>query len=256
MADNLSTCKKCSQVISRESNCIGCEGFCTDIYHASCVNLRYDELVKYRQSRNLWWMCNSCSDRMAKQRNSRHVLLKEIDRKTNAAENSAIICIDDEIAALKKQISFIQQTIVNPTATSSRIGANTESPHVNRSAEKSSLEVLPDTLLGTKDTDCLNSIVEERSANERFWLFLTRIKNSVNEREVFKLVANALGTDDVLVKKLVPAWKDSFSMPFISFKVGINVRLKRNALLPSTWPRGLHFREFRNNYWEPLELAQ
>lgn len=251
MDGHVATCKQCAQVITQDSNCIGCEGFCTDVYHASCVKMRYEELVKYRSSRNLWWMCTSCSDMMVKKRNNRHALVKGAE--TKAPEAKEITRIDDEIAALKKQITAIHESLANSTVSSSRIVPSVDPSIRDRSTTtESSLGVQHDTQLGTKATDCFSNIVEQRSANDRFWLFLSRIKSCVSEREVFKLVADALGTDDIIVKKLVPAWKDSISMPFISFKVGINAHLKRTALLPSTWPCGLHFREFRNNYWEPL----
>lgn len=255
MNNKLSTCTQCSQVIARDSNSIGCEGFCTNVYHASCVKMHYDELRKYRQSNNLWWMCDSCSEMMIKQRNNRNVLVKEVVPKPSAPEANEITRIDDEIAALKQQITAIHQSLALPSASASRIAPTIGSPTVNRTTASSSCRTQSDTQCGTKEMDCSSSIVEERSSNDRFWLFLTRIKNCVEEREVFKLVSDSLGTDDIMVKKLVPAWKDSFSLPFISFKIGINEHLKRKALLPSTWPCGLHFREFRNNYWEPLQLA-
>lgn len=247
MDDQLSTCKQCSQVIARGLNSIECEGFCTGVYHASCVKMNYEEMIKYRQSHNMWWMCNSCSDRKVQQRNNRNI--QPTDSVTCSPKTDAITRIDDEIAALKKQVTAIHQSLANSSAC---IVPNIESPTANQATAVSSMEALPDTQLGTKATSCLSNIVEQRSESDRFWIFLTRIKNHVSEREMLKFVSEALGTDDVVVKKLVPAWKDSCSMPFVSFKVGVNIRLKQTAMLPSTWPRGLHFREFRNRYWEPL----
>lgn len=69
--------------------------------------MRYEELVKYRQSRNLWWMCNSCSDMMVKQRNNRHALVKNDNPKTSVTEVNEIARINDEIVAMKKQITTI-----------------------------------------------------------------------------------------------------------------------------------------------------
>lgn len=253
MDDKLSTCKQCSLVIAPGLNSIGCEGFCTDVYHASCVKMSYEELIKYSRSHNMWWMCNSCSDKKVQQRSNRSASMKEAEPTTSAPKVDVITRIDGEIEALKQQVIAIHQSLAISTATSSRI---VDSPAVDRSAasssSSSSLKTLPNIQQGTKGTSSPSSIVEQQSTNDRFWLFLTRIKNYVTEREVLKLVCEALSTDDVIVKRLVPAWKDSCSMPFVSFKVGINVRLKRTALLPSSWPRGLHFREFHNNYWEPL----
>lgn len=258
MDDKISTCKQCSQVIARGLNSIECEGFCAGAYHASCVKMSYEEMVKYRQSHNMWWMCNSCSDKRVQQRNNRN--LQPTDPKTSTPDANVIARIDEEIAALKQKVTEIHQSLavnatVTPVCTTSNQPTASQSTAESSSSSSSSSspsKKLPVIQSGTKATSSQNSIVEQRSENDRFWLFLTRIKNYVTEREVMKLVYEALGTDDVIVKKLVPAWKDACSMPFVSFKVGVNVRLKQSALLPSVWPCGLHFREFRHNYWEPL----
>lgn len=110
-----------------------------------------------------------------------------------------------------------------------------------------------ESLQSTQHSGRLSSAaVEQRAPNDRFWLFFTRVKNYVTERQILEFVTDSLGTDDAFVKKLVPAWKDTLSMPYVSFKVGVDVRLKETALLPSTWPAGLRFREFREDVWEPL----
>lgn len=253
---NIHVCKQCSKSIDRRSNCIGCEGFCRDVFHAACVKMSAEDLLKYRESNNFWWMCNSCSDLMVKKRNDRHMLLKEANCEASAPKHKEITRIDDDIAELKQQIAVIHQSLANSAVVFSRAEPNVDSPSLitnNDAAESSPVSLpVPDTQVGTKATTRLSCIVEQRCTNDRFWLFLTGIKNCVHERDILELATDALGTDDVFVKKLVPAWKDSLSMPFISFKIGINVRLKGKALLPSTWPSGLRFREFRNNYWEPL----
>lgn len=67
------------------------------------------------------------------------------------------------------------------------------------------------------------------------------------------MVAESLGIDDgILVKKLVPYWKDVSLLPFISFKVGIDPIFR--AMCSSTWPTRINFREFREqcNTWQPL----
>lgn len=250
--DKLSSCEQCKQVIARGPNYIRCEGSCSNVYHASCVKLTREDLLKYNQSHNLWWMCDSCSDMKVKERNNHRTHAKECQPKANSLKANEIVRIDDEIATLKKQITAIHQSLASASIASSRTGPAVDSSNVKRTAAEPSVIALPDTQLGTRTMEHPRSIVEQKSANDRFWVFLSRIKNSVSERDVFKLVTDTLGSDDIIVKKLVPTWKDCCSMPFISFKVGIDVHLKRKALSPSTWPVGLHFREFRNNYWEPL----
>ena len=260
LGGKLSDCKQCSGSIDQRSNCIACEGFCHNVFHAACVKLSDEDLLKYRESTNFWWMCNSCSGLMMKKRNERHMLLEGVNCETNTPKGDEITRIDDDIAKLKQQITAIQQSFANSAVVFSRAEPNMNasssinSSIVNHAIAESSPVSLPvlDTQVGTKDTDHRSCVGEQRFTNGRFWLFLTRIKNCVHERDILKLVTDSLGTDDVIVKKLVSAWKDPLSMPFISFKIGINVRLKGKALLQSTWPSGLHYREFHDNYWEPL----
>lgn len=248
--NKVSTCEQCSQVIARGPNCIRCEGFCTGVFHASCVKMSIEDLLKYQQSPNMWWMCDSCSNMMIKQRNNRHALVKGADTEVSATKPNEISRIDDEIAALKKQIIAINQSLSNSAATSPHTGPSQTSTSVNQTIVESSHRRLPETQLGTNTTGCSNTIdiVEQTSANDRFWLFLSRVKNRVVERQISQLVSDALGTTDVIVKKLVPQWKDPCSMLFISFKVSVHVSFKETALFPYTWPSGMHFRKFRDGY--------
>lgn len=87
----------------------------------------------------------------------------------------------------------------------------------------------------------------------KFWLFFTRLRNTVNERQMFRMVSTSIGSENVAVKKLVADWKDVSTLPYISFKVGVDVEFKSVAMLPSTWPVGVCYREFYNTYdvWEP-----
>lgn len=243
-----SSCKCCTEEIASGVDCIGCEGFCNDVFHAACVKLSHEDLVQYHQVSNFWWLCNDCIDRIRKQRQShRSIPAKELDVKTDASNANEIDRIDGEIAVLKAQISTIHSSLLN--ATVSRIEPTVAE---DRPVAESSLLLPPDCQQGRTTADCRSSIIEERSTNDRFWLFFTRVKNRVTEQQISKLVTDSLGTEDVVVRKLVPAWKDPLLLPYVSFKVGINVRLKQIALSSSTWPTGLCYREFRDYVWEPL----
>lgn len=88
----------------------------------------------------------------------------------------------------------------------------------------------------------------------KFWLYFNRIKNDVTENEMYSMVAESLGnTDAIIVKKLVSSWTDVSRLPYVSFKVGVDDSLRERALCSSTWPRGICFREFKEQCytWEP-----
>lgn len=49
-------------------------------------------------------------------------------------------------------------------------------------------------------------VVKKRDPNNRFWLFLTTVKNYFSEQQIQNLVTDdTLGSDNVVVKKLIPA---------------------------------------------------
>lgn len=216
-----------------------------------CVKLSREDLIQYRQISNFWWMCDQRIDTIRKMRNHR-IDLNNMTVQATTPKPTEIERIDGEIAELKEQIVALHQSLLNGTATATRVETSDEKSKANRPLAESSLLSLPETSPSTKPVDCLGSIEKERSPNDRFWLFITKVKNCVTEQQILKLVTDSLGTEDVVIKKLVPAWKDTTSLPYISFKVGVNVRLKSLALLSSTWPAGLSFREFRDYVWEPL----
>lgn len=159
--------------------------------------------------------------------------------------------IDGEIAKLKNEIASLHHSLMHSTV--SRVDVNkTDFSNEHRPLAESSLLSLPGDQQSTNNCRRSSAVVEQSNRNDRFWLFFTRVKNCVTEQQILEFVTDRLGTDDAIVRKLVPAWKDTLSMPYISFKIGIHIRLKETALLPSTWPAGLRFREFREDVWEPL----
>lgn len=159
----------------------------------------------------------------------------------------------DEILEIKKQIAAIQDTLRNVTMNETGIEVqslrtfNTDPP-----AAQSSPIASPKLLCGTKNTTNPNASVVPDVLNGKCWLFFTRLKNHVTEHDITKMVVDSLGPNvSAVVKLLKPAWKDPSSLPYVFFKVGIEGCLKQTALLPSTWPAGIFFREFHNHSWEP-----
>lgn len=67
---------------------------------------------------------------MVKQRNNRHALVKNDNPKTSVTEVNEIARINDEIVAMKKQITTIHQSLVDSIATSC-IKPNSDPPNVD-----------------------------------------------------------------------------------------------------------------------------
>lgn len=79
----------------------------------------------------------------------------------------------------------------------------------------------------------------------KFWLYLSGFQPKISDDDVQKIVARCLDLRDPFeVIRLVPKGADTKNMSFISFKIGLELALKQQALDAARWPTGLMFREF------------
>lgn len=264
MADNRSgnnrpICKQCTTPIERDADSVACEGFCHNVFHIICAKLHHEIVSCCRSTPNIWWLCNQCTPLMREMRNERILNTKsksaippeKVDN-PKATPMDEKMNYDKEICELKRQIGIIQENLSNASiakATDESFASLNLHPPIARSSPLSS----PQLLHGTKQTSTSNVTAPTNAPGEKFWLFFTRIKNDVTELTMSRMVQECLSSDaPIEVKMLVPAWKNPSMLPYISFKIGIDVNFKEAALRSSTWPVGLCFREFRNCVWEPI----
>lgn len=82
----------------------------------------------------------------------------------------------------------------------------------------------------------------------RWWLYLSGFHPSITDSDVRKVVTRCLditGDDSTVdVVRLVPKGMDISNMTFVSFKIGLDPSFEQSALMASSWPTGLLFREF------------
>nr|XP_029733376.1 uncharacterized protein LOC115269108 [Aedes albopictus] len=107
---------------------------------------------------------------------------------------------------------------------------------------------------GTKVTDeVFVATVPQPTAT--FWIYLSRLHPSVKSDAVEKVTRECLNCEDVRAIPLIKRGTDVNTLNFVSFKVGVDPKYRTAALDPSTWPRGILFREFEDNrssnYWMP-----
>lgn len=154
--------------------------------------------------------------------------------------------VDEQIAELKKEVTSIHQALVELNSSRDVVVHPApiahSSPHQPMRIKRGSRPVAGRTTLN--------------ASSEKYQLFLTKIKNSATENDILEMVVSALGienSDDVAVKKLIPFWKDVTTVPYVSFKVVLDVRFKHAAERTTTWPEGLCFREFVDvhSLWDP-----
>ena len=103
---------------------------------------------------------------------------------------------------------------------------------------------------GTKTIDFSDLSVTSITAAAppaRWWLYLSGFLPTISDTDVNKVVHRCLNLDDhdtIDVARLIPKGTDVSKLTFISFKIGLDPQLKQLALLASSWPTGLLFREF------------
>lgn len=260
---DLTICKQCSSSITGTTGDMACEGFCGGAFHTKCAFLTVDELKAHRKNRNLWWICDECiilmrkmRDGVCTQRMEKTSTESKVDCNVNntsvstdcsPVDNCKLEVVAKELSEVKTQIAALYDDIA---------GLKSAKETVLDSSLNVSFSPLSSTKLmhGSKrvENTSLRSRLDE---SDRFWLFFTRIKNTVTEDQMLEMVRESLKEckDDVVIQKLVPYWKDVSMMQFISFKVGVHPSLRHAALSPSTWPVGVCFREFHSNLhtWNP-----
>ena len=89
----------------------------------------------------------------------------------------------------------------------------------------------------------------EAECGETFAMFITNIAIKNTEGDIDKLVRKFLKTyesDKINVKILVPKGRELNDLDYVSFEVTVDSRLKSLAMKPSTWPKGVKYRQFIN----------
>lgn len=246
-------CKQCTTPIEKDADIIACEGFCHNVFHFACTKLHPEVVACCRSTPNIWWFCNQCTPLMRELRNDRILQTESkaaIPMVTAGANENMNYA--SEIREMKRQIEIIQESLAEASTTKST-GESFANLYLCPPEARSSPLSSSKLLHGTKQISASNITLPTNAPDDKFWLFFTRIKNDVTELTMSRMVENCLSSEaSIEVKMLVPAWKNPSTMPYISFKVGIDARLKETALRSSTWPAGLCFREFRNCIWEPV----
>lgn len=246
---------------------IACEGFCAGSYHAKCVGLTKDEKVCCLKNPCIFWICTSCSTMLREIRYSDNMQAKfklnssaarSATEECDAVKHSSICESSNVIAEIKSEIASIQKTLADLTASRpSVLNTTTDELPLAHSSPTQSSNSSQQCYVGNRTNGIPRQIGSNHwsmNCNDKFWLFFSRVKNDVTEDEIRAMVTECLGiTDSISVQKLVSSWMDAAQLPYISFKVGIDVCLRDRAMWSPTWPNGVWFREFKERCftWEP-----
>lgn len=259
-----SNCYECSKPI-KTLEFMQCKGFCSQAAHLKCVGLKRPNMDFVNEHVNLLWFCDCCIEHLNTTRDN--PVPKDI---VEAVKN----VLSDSLAELKvelqetKQLTASLNEKVQSNSTTGLNQARPVWPSVKRSREIAARETprsrpMASLIGGTKSVEKQNLIVPTvAKPPEKFWIYVSRIARHVTEKDVAELVKECLQTEQpVDVRKLVRRDADLSQLAFISFKVGVDINLKENALDPSIWPKGIFFREFENirserDFWGPSKTPR
>lgn len=114
---------------------------------------------------------------------------------------------------------------------------------INGQPPKTPRLVTPTARVGNGPTP-LPTVSTTDSNEERFWLYVSNFHRSVTEDDIFNSTRTSLNTNDLVVKLLKPRNRSLAECSFVSFRVGVPLQCKTQAMQPSAWPQGATFREF------------
>lgn len=259
-----SICHACATDVTDDH--IACQGFCKAIFHPRCSGIAPHIMNEILRTSQIFWLCQSCSSLMRdmRLRNTVRSAYELGQEKVLGHHDDIIESLKSEIltelkaeiksnfAALINSSSMTPKTIKRP----SFVQISTRSRRLfgpqNDEAKQTKLKI--GTCGSISPSLGISTVSTER---QKFWLYLSRISCNVSVDQIRTLAQQRLGTEDVDVVKLVAKGRDINTLSFVSFKIGMKTDLKNKALCPSTWPKGIYFREFSDNrsnenFWQPL----
>lgn len=249
-------CGKCEQDIN-DLEPIRC-GFCDGFFHISqnCCGINARGLKDAFSTGKIMYVCQICRDEL-NGRSIRRFMAEQQQHQTDSSPLASLPAqvreISDVVAALSKKIDDLSVKPQRNRSVSRSASSNTtvwpklgmkrrreDRPDVDVAIAKGTRSINLSDLGGLS----VPSIIPP-APPEKFWLYLSGLNPLITDNDMKNIVSRCLGTTDpVDVVRLVPKGKDTSTMTFLSFKIGLNPDVKSLALDSATWPNGLQFREF------------
>lgn len=245
-------CDRCAKAIKRIDEVITCMGFCEHVVHLRCASVDKNLMKTISESSNLHWICDECVKLMknARFRNAISSVGNAINELTKNQE-AANAELKTELAKHSEQIARLSNQL-NSTTPSQPVDNNRRG-HKRRRIDNG-LQVDKPLLGGTRSAE--NVVVATvPPPTAMFWIYLSRLHPSVESDVVEKITKDGLNCESAKVIPLIKPGTDVNTLNFISFKVGVDPKYRTAALDPTSWPKGVLFREFEDtrarNYWMP-----
>lgn len=246
------TCDRCAKSVKRVDDVITCMGFCEHVLHLRCANVDKNLVKIITESANLHWMCDECV-KLMKSTRFRNTMasvgdaINELTKNQDAANSE----LKKELAKHSEQIARLSNQISSSTPLLP-VSAN------RRAMKRRRVDNGPETakpLLGGTRSAEMEIVATVPPPTNMFWIYLSRLHPTVKSDVVEKLTRDGLKCESAKAIPLVKQGTDVNSLNFISFKVGVDPKYRIAAMDPSSWPKGILFREFEDtqakNYWMP-----
>lgn len=265
-------CEKCTAELSADY--WTCGGFCsgtTGRFCFKCTGMSPEVQNAVNSNHLLHWMCNACTSIMTKARFTKAITSVAaayegiIETLKTEIRDNILLEIRSEIQTNLKQIPEIvaNTPLRSVTARTQLIRNSAKRPRPTTNDRIDGIVGPPRKLLcgtdgqGTESPSITAEADHSSGEANLFWLYLSGISPKAPDDKVSDMIKARLSTEDVKITKLVPRGRDTANLTFVSFKVGMKPDLKQKAMLSSTWPMGVRFREFENysssrmGFWDP-----
>lgn len=249
--DMASACDYCAKQVKGEEPFVKCMGFCEGVVHMRCtktgsLKMNTSFLKIINECFNMFWMCDECSKLMkvARFRTVMESVGDAVDHMQDEQDrkNSEL---RDLITENGKQLLLLSKRVSSLTPTANKLGTPRNKPTPKRTRDSNPVPPKP-LVFGTNEvaSASVTCIPPEESL---FRLYVTRFANHTTATQVEGLVKNAIGQNELVqVTALVKKGVDPLTLPFISFKVAVNLGHKAAILNPAIWPGNCGFREFED----------
>lgn len=242
--------------------------FCGHAVHLKCVGLKRPNMDFVNEQKNILWCCDECFERLETIKDYR-ITSSEIVTEVSQSIKESLKELRNDLLETKSLAKSLATKIESNDCASNQ--ARPTWPSIKRPRDTSARDTPRETprsrpnaklVVGTKSVEKENMLVETvAKPAERFWIYLSRISRHATEADIVELVKGCLNTQSIDVKKLVRKDADLKQFAFISFKVGVDKKLKDIALDPASWPKGIYFREFENlqserDFWGPAKIPR
>ncbi|KAL9692508.1 hypothetical protein quinque_000143 [Culex quinquefasciatus] len=225
-----SACDYCAKQVKDEEPFVKCMGFCEGVVHMRCtktgsLKMNTSFLKIINECFNMFWMCDECSKLMkvARFRTVMESVGDAVDHMQDEQDrkNSEL---RDLITENGKQLLLLSKRVSSLTPTANKLEA-----------------------LGVWDERSSECKCHLHPPEESlFRLYVTRFANHTTATQVEGLVKNAIGQNELVQVTALVKGVDPLTLPFISFKVAVNLGHKAAILNPAIWPGNCGFREFED----------